>query len=132
MKNQIRKRDLVFASLLAVIFGAAPTVGDTGSCGKTAQEIDDKAFGAARKKLDCEHCTACGIKTDRCAAACDPLTPSDVSFGPTCRPLLHDAEVCLNALGASSCGDYAKWVSDDVRLVPSECDFCRGVDGGTE
>jgi hypothetical protein len=128
----LRARDLVLASGFALVFGAGPTVGDTGSCGKTAQEIDEGRFGLARKMLDCQKCTQCSLKTQRCALACDKLAPSDVAFGPTCRPLVHDAEVCLNALGASSCGDYALWVADDVRLVPSECDFCHGVDGSVE
>lgn len=105
---------------------AAPTAGDVGSCGKTAQDIDEARFGAARKRLDCSRCAACGIQTNRCAAACDPNTPSDVAFGATCRPLVRDAEVCLDALAAASCGDYRGYVADDVRLAPGECEFCRG------
>jgi len=107
-----------------------PTVGDVGSCGKTAQDIDAGTFGFARKRLDCKRCIECKLTTNRCKDACDSMTPSDVSFDPTCRPLVHDAEVCLNALGAASCSDYAQYISDEVRLVPSECDFCRGADSG--
>jgi hypothetical protein len=111
---------------MALIFGAAPTVGDTGSCGKTARDIDEARFASARKRLDAQRCQACGITSSRCAAARDPNVPSDVGFPPTCLPLWHDAEVCLDALAAASCGDYARFVADDQRLVPSECDFCRG------
>lgn len=125
-RRALRGRDVLFASAMAIVLGAAPTVGDTGSCGVTARDIDEARFGAARKRLDCQRCAACKLVTQRCAAACDPNVPSDVAFPATCRPLYHDAEVCLDALAASSCGDYARYVADDVRLVPSECDFCRG------
>ena len=122
----IKRRTLAVVMLVALVFGAAPTAGDVGSCGKTAEDIDEARFGLARKKLDCRRCTACKITTNRCAAACDDNVPSDVSFGATCRPLVRDAEVCLDALSVASCSDYRKYVSDEERLVPGECDFCRG------
>lgn len=125
-RRPLRASDLVLAAALAAVFGAAPTVGDTGSCGVTARDIDEARFAAARKKLDCRRCTQCKLSSNRCAAACDPNVPSDVAFPVSCRPLWHDAEVCLDALDATSCGDYARYVADDVRLVPTECDFCRG------
>lgn len=130
MIRPLRRRDVLFASALAIVLGAAPTVGDTGSCGVTARDIEEARFAAARKRLDCQRCTSCKLTgrptANRCAAACDPNVPSDVAFPPTCRPLFRDAEVCLDALAAASCGDYARYVADDVRLVPSECEFCRG------
>lgn len=122
----LRAREVLFASALAAVFGAAPTVGDTGSCGVTARDLDEARFAAARKRLDCRRCSACPIESHRCATACDANAPSDVAFPPTCRPVWHDAEVCLGALSAASCGDYATFIADDVRLVPSECEFCRG------
>lgn len=124
----IRRRTLVVTALVALVFGAAPTAGDVGSCGKTATDIDESRFANARKTLDCRRCKECKLTSNRCAAACDPNVPSDVSFGLTCRPLFHDAEVCLDALTVASCKDYARYMSDDERLVPGECDFCRGVE----
>lgn len=111
--------------VLAVLC-AAPTAGDIGSCGKTAVDLDEKGFGLARKRLDCRRCKECNVGTARCAAACDPNVSSDVSFGATCRPLIRDGEVCLDALAVASCTDFAKYVSDDERLIPGECDFCKG------
>ena len=113
-------------TLVLAILCAAPTVGDIGSCGKTAVDLDEKAFGVQRKKLDCGRCKECHIGTKRCDAACDPDVPSDVSFGTTCRPLVRDGAVCLDALAAAGCTDYAKYMSDDERLIPAECDFCKG------
>ncbi len=122
----ITRRQLVFTAVVALVFGAAPTAGDVGSCGKTAQDIDEMRFGVARKKIDLRRCDECKIGTKRGEAARDPMVPSDVSFGATCRPLVRDAEVCLDALATAPCGDYRKYMSDDERLIPGECDFCRG------
>jgi hypothetical protein len=39
--------------------------------------------------------------------------------------------VCIDALEAASCSDYASFVSDVAPTEPSECDFCRDIpDGG--
>jgi len=122
----IRRSTLAVASVVALVFGAAPTAGDVGSCGSSAVDIDEARFATARKVLDARRCKECAIDTKRCEAARDPNVPSDVSFGLTCRPLVRDAEVCLDALTVASCGDYRKYMSDDQRLIPGECDFCRG------
>jgi hypothetical protein len=126
VKATIRRSTLAVVALVALVFGAAPTAGDIGSCGKTAVDIDEARFASARKTVDRRRCLECKIDTNRCKAAIDPDVPSDVSFGLLCRPLVRDAEVCLNALTTSSCGDYRKYMSDDERLIPGECDFCRG------
>jgi hypothetical protein len=123
----IGRAELAFAAVLAVVFGAAPTVGDVGACGQTASPLDEKAFVAQRKALDCQRCTECGLSTQTCASACDRTAPSSVAFPATCFPLLHDGDVCLRALEAASCQDYASFVSDDAPTVPSECDFCHVV-----
>ena len=54
-----------------------------------------------------------------------PQNERDVFIPQTCRPLLHDGEVCLRALNAASCSDYATFVDDDAPALPSECEFCR-------
>lgn len=122
----IRRSTLALVAVAALVFGAAPTAGDVGSCGNSAVDIDEARFATARKVLDGRRCKECAIESARCKAAMDPDVPSDVSFGSTCRPLVRDAEVCLDALTVASCGDYRKYMSDDERLIPGECDFCRG------
>jgi hypothetical protein len=121
------RAEIAFAAVLAFVFGAAPTVGDVGACGQPATALDERAFAAERKALDCQRCTACGLMTQTCARACDPKAPSDVVFPSTCFPLQHDGEVCVRALQASTCQDYASFVSDVAPTVPSECDFCHVV-----
>jgi hypothetical protein len=124
---RIGRGELAFAAVLAIVFGAAPTVGDVGACGQTAAALDEQAFAAERKALDCQRCTGCGLTTQACASACDPKAPSSVAFPATCFPLQHDGDVCLRALEAASCQDYVSFVSDDAPTVPSECDFCHVV-----
>ncbi len=121
----IPRRTLVVGAALFLVFGTGPTVGDVGGCGRTATELDEAAFGHGRKVVDCRRCTACGLATARCARACDGKAPADSVFPTTCRPLRHDGEVCLDALLAASCGDYATYVDDGAPVVPSECEFCR-------
>ena len=119
------KRALATTSVLALIFGVGATVGDIGSCGKSPEDLDASTFARARKNVDCERCTECGLTTQRCVAACADAAPTD-TFPPNCEPLYQDGLVCLRALLATSCGDYAQYVDDNVRLVPTECEFCRG------
>ena len=45
-------------------------------------------------------------------------------FPPGCFPVVHDGEVCLNALLAADCDDYREFVADEGRTVPTECNFC--------
>jgi hypothetical protein len=123
----VRRGELALACLLALGVGAAPTVGDIGSCGRAATDLDPQSFASARKELDCRRCTECGLRTQTCQNACDPNAPGDVGWPSTCHPLEHDGEVCLRALQAASCGDYAGFVDDIARTAPTECDFCRLV-----
>jgi len=82
-------------------------------------------FGAARKNMDCKHCGSCSITSNRCQNACDAGAPSDVSFPDTCKPLREDGLICLRALNAASCDDYARYMDDQSPEVPTECQFCR-------
>ena len=116
---------VLLAAALALVFGAGPTVGDVGGCGATVEPLDVSRFARARKTVDCDRCKECGLSSQRCRDACDPKVPSDVAFPARCFPLYHDGEVCLRALLAASCGDYALYVDDRSRYVPSECEFCR-------
>jgi hypothetical protein len=123
----VRRRELAIAALLALGFGTAPTVGDVGSCGRTATDLDPPAFAAARKDVDCRRCTECGLRTQTCRSACDPKGVSEVGWPPSCHPLQHDGEVCLRALQAARCTDYGTFVQDVAPTLPTECDFCRIV-----
>ena len=121
----IRRRTLALGAGLFLVLGTGPTVGDVGGCGRTATELDEAAFAHGRKVVDCRRCGDCGLSTARCQRACDLKAPGDAVFPTTCRPLRHDGEVCLDALLAASCSDYALYVDDGSRAVPSECEFCR-------
>lgn len=121
----VSRRELALAALVALVFTAAPTPGDVGGCGREAEILDVELYGDARKLIDCRRCRECGLTTARCGQACNDAIPSNVALPPTCRPLLHDGEVCLNALAAASCGDYRTFVDDVAPRAPTECDFCQ-------
>ncbi len=116
--------------VVAIVFLTAPTVGDVGSCGRTATDLNISAYENARKILDCQRCTDCGLTTKRCKDACNPAVPPEIDVPSTCHPLFHDGEVCVRALEAASCDDYASYVDDVSPSIPGECDFCH-VGGDT-
>jgi hypothetical protein len=121
---KVTRTNLVLLGAVAVLFLMAPTVGDVGGCGSTATSLPEPAFAAARKKEDCKRCTDCKLASERCAAACDAGVPSQVAFPDTCKPLYQDGLVCLHALNAASCDDYARYMDDKAPEVPTECEFC--------
>jgi hypothetical protein len=128
----VRRAELAVVASLSLAFGAGPMVGDVGACGQVAIALDSEAFAAARKDLDCRRCRECGLSTQSCLSACDPNTRSTVGWPRTCHPLQHDGDVCLRALQASGCNDYAAYVDDASPTAPTECDFCHLVEeGGT-
>ncbi|MDB4945259.1 MAG: hypothetical protein JWP97_4793 [Labilithrix sp.] len=127
-------------SALVMVLGVcamAPTVGDTGGCGRTATELDRDAYANGRKIIDCRRCQDCGITSGRCTRACDPAAEPDIQLPASCRPLYHDGEVCIRALDSASCEAFATYVDEVAPAIPSECDFCRVTaagapgDGGT-
>ena len=124
---------IAFAIVLG-LFAAAPTVGDVGSCGQRADPLDAAAFFNARLDDTCKRCDDCGLSTSTrsCVRACDKKLPRPQTFPAGCKPIVHDAEVCLHAIAALSCADFEKMVSDLEPEVPTECDFCpaQDVDGG--
>lgn len=124
---RLRRRELAVCALLALVFGAGPTVGDIGSCNDQASALDLSTFQAERKAVDCLRCRQCGLTTMWCTAACNPGARSPVTWPDSCLPLAHDGVVCIDALQAASCGDYASYVSDTSPTVPTECDFCHDV-----
>ena len=108
---------------LALFFTAAPTAGDIGSCGQPPDDLDAAKFFGSKQATDCRRCGECGLDTKACERACAPALEQS-AFPTGCWPLVHDGEVCLDALGAASCKDYAKYLADDAPTVPTECDFC--------
>ena len=109
---------------LVVFFCAAPTAGDIGGCGQSEVALDPVAFFGNKQQIDCTQCMACGITTPACASACAGGTPDPDAFPAGCLPLVHDGEVCLDALNAASCADYTSYTAAQGATVPSECDFC--------
>jgi hypothetical protein len=113
----------------AILFLAAPTAGDIGSCTATPADLDPNKFFLDKQAVDCERCEQCGLVTETCTRACG--APMGGTFPALCYPLVHDGEVCLDALLAASCSDYASYVADQGSTVPTECDFCPPLDAGS-
>jgi len=125
--GELRRREIALGAALAIALCTAPTVGDVGGCGVEATDLSAASFAAERKALDCERCTQCSLTTRMCRIACEKNAPSAVPWPQTCHPLQHDGDVCLRALQAASCADYASFVDDTAPTVPTECDFCHLV-----
>lgn len=131
MTHPIGRGELVRLALVALFFLAAPTAGDIGGCSQIAEDLDPAKFFDAKQRLDCVRCMECHFDTDTCTRACgEAVNPG---FPDGCYPLVHDGEVCLDALEAASCDDYTSYVADQGSTVPTECDFCPALpaDGGT-
>jgi hypothetical protein len=109
-------------AVIALVFLAAPTAGDIGGCNQTASDLDPSKFFAEKQVIDCQRCNECGFMTQTCVRACGAIVPQ--TFPDGCYPVVHDGEVCLDALEAASCGDYQRYVSDELSEVPTECNFC--------
>jgi hypothetical protein len=108
---------------LALFFSAAPTAGDIGSCGQAPDDLDGEKFFGSKQALDCRRCGECGFTTKACDRACAPALEQS-AFPAGCYPLVHDGEVCLDALTAASCKEYEAYVADEGATVPTECNFC--------
>lgn len=127
--RRVRPGTVLRLALLVLFFTAAPTVGDIGSCGQAPDEMDPVKFYTAKQQLDCDRCTTCGLLSEACTRACEPAL-EQTDFPRDCRPLVHDGEVCLNALQASGCDDYRQYMSDFQPTIPTECNFCPPCDDG--
>lgn len=129
MKKRTGAGTVLRLAIVLLFFTAAPTVGDIGACGQAPDEMDPVKFFTAKDEVDCQKCVACGIVSQACNVACD-IGLSQEDFPADCRPLVHDGEVCLNALGASGCGAYRQYMSDLAPTIPTECNFCPPCDDG--
>jgi len=110
--------------IVTALLCAAPVPGDIGACGQEVSVLSPELFFRSKKRIDCTRCSECGLGTQTCTVSCSDRPPENDSFPDRCVPLLHDGEVCLRALLAASCEDYAAYVDDVFPTVPSECDFC--------
>lgn len=124
-----RSESLIRIMVIVLVFVAAPTAGDIGSTCQPADDLDPLKFFSTKESVDCEQCIACGISTATCARACD-TTLELTEFATGCYPLVHDGEVCLNALRAADCDDYESYVADVSPTVPTECNFCPAKEQG--
>ena len=117
------RADVVRLIVGLVFFAAAPTAGDIGGCGQAENELDPAKFFVAKQNVDCDRCRACAIASVSCTRACGSgLAVSDLP--PGCVPLEHDGEVCVDALAAAGCADYARYMADQGGTIPTECNFC--------
>jgi hypothetical protein len=115
-------RDHLPIIVLALFALAGPTAGDIGSCGQDVVDLDPAKFFLEKNRIDCDRCADCGYATETCLRVC--FEPAPTTFEPGCFPLVHDGEVCLNALEAASCDDYQQFIDDVNPSVPTECNFC--------
>jgi hypothetical protein len=122
--------DRLLLALVALLFLAAPTPGDIGCANSPPLDLDPNKFFLAKQQDDCAACTACNFTTQACARACG--APMGGSFPNQCYPLIRDGDVCLDALEAATCADYASYVADQGATTPTECDFCPPRDAGPE
>jgi hypothetical protein len=122
----VRAIEIARLAVILLVALAAPTAGDIGSCGESPQDLDALKFFMAKEEIDCFQCGDCGILTLACERACDPgLGQTAFPFG--CYPLIHDGEVCLNALEAAGCDEYRSYMADNLATIPTECNFCPPV-----
>ena len=105
-----------------LLFCMAPSVGNIGSCGQEAELLDAEKFFRAKASVDCEQCSVCGLTTSSCSQACAGEIVRE--FPEDCYPLVHDGEVCLDALRAAGCTLYADFMAEQGATLPTECNFC--------
>lgn len=115
------KRPIAITALFFAV--AAPVAGDLGSCGQEIAQLDPLKFYSEREFIDCTKCEECGFVSETCVESCNAqLEVSEFDEG--CFPLVHDGEVCLNALRAAGCDEYTAYIDDLAPEVPTECNFC--------
>ncbi len=117
------KRRTIATSAVLALLAMAPSVGNIGSCGQEAELLDAEKFFRAKATIDCNQCTECGFVTPICEDACSGGPVPD-EFFVQCFPLVHDGEVCLDVLRASTCGDYEGFTAEEGATIPTECNFC--------
>ena len=100
------KRARVRARCWRCVFGAAPTVGDIGSCGRQATPLDEATFAAERKaaRLPEMHSVRADDADVRRTRAI-PTSPATSPGRPRVSRSTHDGVVCIDALEAASCTD---------------------------
>lgn len=123
MSKRIRAAEILRLAMVLLLIVAAPTVGDIGSCGEDPADLNAAEFFKKKAEIDCARCAECGFETLTCSFACDP-TKAATEFPEGCYPIVHDGDVCLRALHATSCESYSLFVADTGATTPTECNFC--------
>jgi hypothetical protein len=129
--TRVRPSEVARLALVALFVLLGPTPGDIGSCNEAPDDLDSNKFFENKQEVDCQRCTQCSIVTQTCLKACTPPALGG-TFPVGCYPLVHDGEVCLDALLAASCSAVASYVADEGATIPTECNFCPPQDGGAE
>jgi hypothetical protein len=111
-------------TIALLFFTAAPTAGDIGSSCQPEDDLDPVRFWSVKQSVDCQRCDECLLATAACSRACSKNLIFD-DFPSLCRPVEHDGEVCIDALLAASCAEYADYMADQGSTIPTECAFCR-------
>jgi hypothetical protein len=119
----VRVGDVVKLAVVLLFFVAAPTAGDIGSCGQPSDDLDPTTFFEEKQQTDCTRCMQCDLTSMTCQRACEPALVTSM-FAQGCIPAVHDGEVCIDALMAASCSQYAQYTADVGSTIPTECDFC--------
>jgi len=149
-KARVHPVEIARLAVIALFFLAAPTAGDIGSCSQRTDDLDPARFCEAKQNLDCLRCEQCKLKSQYCTRACGQSLPvafpddvrqhcyaqvvdaGKVAFPVNCYPVVHDGEVCLDALKAASCSDDQSFTADQGSNIPTECLFCPPrPDGGS-
>jgi len=112
------------SAVLLLVLSMAPAAGNIGSCGQEAEPLDAYKFLTQKAAIDCSACVDCVVYTEACLAACSAPVDPESAFPDDCLPLVHDGEVCLDALHVASCDEYAAFMADVGATIPNECNFC--------
>lgn len=112
------------SAVLLLVLSMAPSAGNIGSCGQEAEALDAYKFLNQKVAVDCSACIDCVLYTQACLDACTTPVDPGSAFPDHCLPLVHDGEVCLDALHVASCEDYAAFMADVGATIPTECNFC--------
>src|SRR5262249_23333631 len=116
-EKSLGRPSIGFVIVLAIL-AAAPTVGDVGGCRAQVEPLDATKFYTQSLELTCSRCDECGILAPRCKNACDRNHIVPHTFVNGCNPVVHDGEVCINALEALSCSAFDDYVERGV--IPTE------------
>ena len=118
----MRERRGFRLAIVALLFLAAPTAGDIGSCNQTLSALDPAKFSAVKQNIDCNKCLTCGFTTHPCMAACG-VTAVKITFpkGAACRWKRTARVWPRRPRRGGVRRRYASYVADTGSTTPTEC-----------